>query len=62
MSGKYGMERTPVAATKWCARVTVPLSSVTVHSAARSSYSADVTRASKRMWRRRSKRSTTWFR
>ena len=32
-SGKYGIDRTPVAATKWWARMTAPLSSVTVHSA-----------------------------
>ena len=31
------MERTPVAATKWRARVTLPVSSVTVQSPARSS-------------------------
>ena len=48
-SGKYGMERTPVAATKWCARTTVPRKSVTVHSPVRSSNSAEVTRVSKRM-------------
>ena len=61
-SGKYGTESTPVAAMRNRARSSVPSLTTTVHVPDDSSYTADVTLASKRMWRRRSNRSTTWFR
>ncbi len=61
-SGKYGTERTPVAAMKNCARNAVPSPTTTVHFPDDSSYAAEVTLAPNRMWRRRSNRSTTWLR
>ena len=44
------------------ARVSLPSPATTTQVAAVSSHTAEVTGASKRMWRRRSNRSTTWLR
>ena len=61
-SGRYGTESTPVAVTRKRATVVVPSSVVTAQVAVASSQTAAVTVVPKRMWRRRSNRSTTWFR
>ena len=61
-SGNCGTESTPVALMRKRARTAAPSAVATVHVADASSYLASVTFAPNRMWRRRSKRSTTWLR
>src|SRR5262245_3659490 len=61
-SGKWGTDRTPVAATRYCARYVAPLPTSTIHVPDDWSYVAELTLAPHRMWRRRSNRSTTWLR
>src|SRR5207247_758199 len=60
--GKDGCARTPVAVMRNWARSSVPSLATTVHLPDDSSYTAEVTLAPNRIWRRRSNRSTTWLR
>ena len=61
-SGMLRAERQPLAMMQWVAVTRAPSSVSTVQCPAASSKVAAVTRVSKRMSRRRSKRSATWLR